>query len=82
MSGIFDFGHLVWKRFDCVSWCALKVAQISYSLPSLVAVDGMSTDKKVALMLCLSNNLSSLSIPTVAPKMPLETLVPFCGLPS
>jgi hypothetical protein len=33
-------------------------------------------------MSCLSNNLSSLSIPTVAPNMPRETLVPFCALPS
>jgi hypothetical protein len=40
------------------------------------------THKKVAFILCLSNNLSSLSIPTVAPKMPRETLVPFCALPS
>ena len=82
MSGIFDFGHLFWKRFDCVSWCAWMWHESAIFCASRVAVDGILTDKTVAFMLCLSNNLSNLSIPTVAPKIPRETLVPFCGLPS
>jgi hypothetical protein len=66
----------VYELVYCVVIC------ISYTLSSSVEFDVKDTDKKVAFISCLSNNLSSLSMPTVAPNMPRETLVPFCALPS
>ena len=55
---------------------------VSARVITLGEFDFDETHKKVALMSCLLKSLSSLSRPTVAPKMPRDTLVPFWGVPS
>lgn len=74
-----DLGQLLWERFDAVRRCEERC--LGYCQRWLLhRVAGRHVIKHT-LMPYLSYSFSSRSMPTVAPKMPRETFVGFCGDP-